>query len=138
MKGLPILIRLSTNVVDEKRRILTQLRKAEEQLRQDRRDLEDEVLREQQVAASSYSAGLTYADYGRQVMQRRERLERAITAMQADVAHAEEELAEAFQEQKRYELALEEQQRKRVENFKRLEAQRLDEVASTRFGRGEK
>lgn len=135
MKDLGTLIRLHKLEVDERRRVLAERQAVEERLRGERARLEEELAQEQKVAAGSLQAAATYGDFARQVILRRERLDQAIVRAQADVAQAEESVAEAFQELKRYELAQEERQRQRQEALRRADTQRLDEIASVRFQR---
>lgn len=135
MKGLTTLIRLHKSTVDERRRVLTALQDQRQRLVEELVRLEQELLREQAVAAGTLEASMTYAGFARHVIHERDRLNRAIAAMDAQIARAEESVAEAFQELKRYELALEEQKRRQTEEFKRRETQRLDETASVRFSR---
>lgn len=135
MRGLTTLIRLHKSAVDDRRRVLAALREQRQNLVDELETLERDLLREQAVAAGALEASLTYAGFARHVIGERERLNRAIAVMDGEIARAEDALAEAFQELKRYELALEEQQRRRAEELKRHETQRLDETAGVRFGR---
>ncbi|MFC7333244.1 flagellar FliJ family protein [Rhodocista pekingensis] len=136
MKDLSTLIRLHKLEVDERRRALAERQAVEERLCGERARLEEELAREQKVAAGSLQAAATYGDFARHVIHRRERLDDAIARARAEVARAEESVAEAFQELKRYELAQEERQRQRQEALRRADTQRLDEIASIRFQRG--
>lgn len=135
MKGIETLIRLHRNVVDEHRRRIADLRKIEERIQDDQRKLEETLAQEQRVAARGLELSATYAVYANWVITERERLDAALANIRLAIRQAEEQLAEAFQELKRYELALEEQQRRRAEEAKRRETQRFDEVASVRFTR---
>ncbi len=135
MRGLATLIRLHKSTVDDRRRILAALQAERGKLVDELERLEQDLSREQAVAAGTLEAALTYGGFARHVIAERERLNRAIAVMDGQIVQAEDAVAEAFQELKRYELALEEQRRKQAEEAKRVETQRLDETASVRFTR---
>lgn len=135
MKGLTTLIRLHKSTVDERRRVLVALQEQRQKIVDDLAALERQLIEEQKIAAEGLEVAMTYAGFAQHVIDVRDRMERAIRSMDHHIALAEESLAEAFQELKRYELALEEQQKRQAEEFRRRETQRLDETASVRFSR---
>lgn len=135
MKTLQTLIRLHKQQVDERRRYLAELRDHEQRLIEQRRRFEEDAEKERLLAGTSLELARTYPAFAKQVKVRRAELERARLDVQARIAQAEDAVAEAFQELKRFELAEEERQRQEAAEFRRREAMMLDEVASQRFSR---
>ncbi|MDE1147574.1 MAG: flagellar FliJ family protein [Azospirillaceae bacterium] len=135
MKSLKTLIRLHKNEVDEKRRRLTQLREREEELTERRRQFEEQVEVERKLSGTSLDLSFTIAAYLKQAKIQRNALEQAKHQLHALIVEAEEELATAFQELKRFELAEEERIRQEKAEFARKEALMLDEIAAQRHTR---
>ncbi|MCR6629795.1 MAG: hypothetical protein NVV74_06935 [Magnetospirillum sp.] len=104
-KGLKTLIRLSKFNVDEKRRTLTALQAREDQILADIRQAEQQLLYEQQVAAADATgAGLGYAAFHKAWMARQHAMHQALALVREQIEQARDELAEAFREQKTYEV----------------------------------
>jgi prefoldin subunit 5 len=101
-KGLKSLIRLADATLNEKRRALNELERQEDELRRRLDELEAEKTREQQAARDLEVGAFAYSGYARGVIQRRERIEAQIAAMQPLLEEARQEMSEAFQELKRY------------------------------------
>ncbi|MEA1650505.1 flagellar FliJ family protein [Nitrospirillum sp. BR 11164] len=132
MKSLKALIRLHKNQVDDKRRHLTQLRDQEDRLTLERQQFEAQVEMERQLSGTSVDMAMAFASYLPQIKLRRNALEVARHQIAVAIRKAEEDLAQAFQELKRYELAEEERIRKEKAELARKEAMMLDEVAAQR------
>ncbi|WP_044561692.1 flagellar FliJ family protein [Azospirillum sp. B4] len=132
MKSLKTLIRLHKNEVDEKRRHLTQLREHEDQLTLRRQQFEAQVEMERQLSGTSVDMAVAFANYVPQIKVQRNALEQARLQLVIAIRKAEEDLAQAFQELKRFELAEEERIRKEKAELARKEAMMLDEVAAQR------
>jgi len=105
MSTLDTLIRVNRWKLDERRRQLGELERLFERLRSEAVRLEEELLREQQVASTSTEAGYAYAGYARDLIQRREKLAASIGEVEGQLIVAREALAESFGEVKRYEIA---------------------------------
>lgn len=105
-KGLRSLIRLAEAGLNEKRRALVEIEDQEAELRNRAQALEAEKDREQQQARMLEVGAFAYAGYARGLIERRERLAAQIAGMQAPLEEARQAVAEAFQELKRYEIAL--------------------------------
>ncbi|MBI1244199.1 MAG: hypothetical protein GC202_04260 [Alphaproteobacteria bacterium] len=123
-KGLKSLIRLADANLNEKRRALNEIELQEDELRRRLDDLEAEKVREQQVARTLEFGAFAYSGYARGVIGRRERIEAQIAALQPMLEEARQEMSEAFQELKRYEIALD----IRVKSEK-AEGERKDTIA---------
>jgi flagellar FliJ protein len=135
VKSFASQIRLHKFHVDEAQRRLAELVRLEERLREDRTRLDAELTVEQQTAAASFEAGLTYGAYAVQLKDRREKLDRSIADVAASIAQARETLREAFAELKKFELAAEAAATRARRRRDRTEQQQLDEVALNMFRR---
>ncbi|MBM3572819.1 MAG: hypothetical protein FJX52_10775 [Alphaproteobacteria bacterium] len=137
MKGIATLIRLHTQQLDEKRRVLAELQDLADRLRQSLVDLGEEMKREQEIAATSVEAGQTYHDYAVALIARREKIEESIRDVDRQVAAAADEVAEAFQELKRYEIAKANRDRRNQEKLDRAEQAGFDEMGLSMYRRRE-
>ena len=133
--GLHTLIRLHKWRLDEKRRALAELQALADKLVQDTARLEREILAEQEIARSSPEASFGYGNFAKQAIERRKRLAQSVAQVEHQIAEATEEMAEAFQELKRYELAQEGRDRREDAKRKTRENAALDEVALSGFTR---
>ena len=107
MKHFESQIRLHKWHVDEAQRRLAELLRLEDRLREDLRRLEAEQSSEQQIAAASLEASMTYGAYAEQLIERRRKLNRSIAEVVEQVTQAREALKDAFAELKKFELAAE-------------------------------
>lgn len=132
MSSLDGLIRLHRWQLDEKRRALAELQALAERLRSELTRLDVEVTAEQ-AAAQAEEVAFSYAAYADAARGRRLRLTQSIAQVETRIAESTEEIAAAFQELKRYELAQQERERRVKVKERRRATTRLDEIASTRF-----
>jgi flagellar export protein FliJ len=129
VKGLAALIRLHTWRLDEKRRELADLQRLEDQFLEDGRRLEAEVAAEQEFAKTSDSGSFSYGGFAVGVIERRKRIEISIAEVRRRIDDKRAEVAEAFQELKRYEITQAERlKRERAEAERRAQAG-LDEIS---------
>lgn len=128
-KGLKTLIRLSKFTVDEKRRVLTALQAREDQIIQDIAQGEEQLKREQHLAAEDATGiGFIYGAFQDAWMQRRERMHQSLRAVRGEIEIARDELAEAFRELKTYEITQANREKREREEADRKEQIFLDEV----------
>jgi flagellar export protein FliJ len=135
VKGLPNLIRLHRWHLDERRKNLVELERLAAELRGQRRQIDEDLEAEKTVAGSSVEAGMTYGDYVKAMIERREKLGHSIAEVEKQIERASEEVMEAFQEVKRYELAQAHRERLFREKEARLERLALDEMGVGAFRR---
>lgn len=135
MSSLKTVIRLHKWQLDEKRRALAELQNLRDRLLAERHRLEQEMLHEQQVARNDPVAAFGYAAFARAALERGRRLQDSIAQVERQIAVASDEMAEAFQELKRYELAEEERVKREREKLRRREEAMLDETALVGFRR---
>lgn len=129
MKGLAALIRLYRWRLDEKRRELADLQRLEDQFLDDARRLEAEVAAEQEFAKTSDTGSFSYGGFAIGVIERRKRIEASIAEVRQRIDDKRGEVAEAFQELKRYEITQAERlKRERAEADRRTQAA-LDEMS---------
>jgi flagellar protein FliJ len=129
MSTLDTLIRVNRWKLDERRRQLGELERLFERLRSEAVRLEEELLREQQVAGASTEAGYAYAGYARDLIARRQKLAASIGEVEGQLIVAREALAESFGEVKRYEIAAANRQKRDRAAGERRQRILQDEVA---------
>lgn len=123
------LIRLHEWQVDEKRRRLGELLRVLDDLENRLKRLEEEVVREQQVAAHDPSgAGFLYGNYAEAVIERREKLKESISRAEAEIARARDDLREAYRDLKKYEIAQRNRDQRAAAEAARKEQIVLDEL----------
>jgi flagellar export protein FliJ len=137
MKGLPTLIRLHGQLLDEKRRVLVELQSLGDRLRQSLIDLGEEMKREQEVAARSVESGMTYHGYAKALIERREKIEQSIRECDQQIVAASGEVTEAFGELKKYEIAKANRDRRAQEALNRVEQSGFDEMGLEMYRRRE-
>ncbi len=135
MSTLDSLIRLHRWQLDEKRRQLAELEALAERLREEQRRLEEEDRREQMVAAASPETAFVYAGYAHSVIERRRKLAQSQREIAEQLTRAHDELAEAFQEMKRYEIAAANRARQAEMREARRQQGVMDDVAIESFRR---
>lgn len=135
MNSLKSIIRLHKWQLDEKRRALAELQNLADRLKNEAERLEQELRSEQETARHDIEASFGYAGFARAAIDRRRRIEESIAQVQQQIAVATDEMAEAYQDLKRYELAEEERLKREKEKIRRKEAEMLDETALVGFRR---
>jgi chromosome segregation ATPase len=133
MSALDSLIRLYKWQLDERRQQVAELERLENRLKAELQKLHDEVASEQRAAADNEEAGRAWAGWSAQAAARRKTLETSIAEAQEQMVRAREALAEAFQEVKRYEIALAAREKRDRIALSRRAQQRQDEIALQTF-----
>jgi len=128
-KGLATLIRLSKWTVDDKRRILTALQAREDEILADIAAAEAQLIAEQRAAAEdAIGVGFVYGAYARFWLDRRAQFESMLAQIRAEIVRAEDELSEAFNQLKTFEITERERARRATEERDRKEQAFLDEI----------
>ena len=135
MTNLHPLIRLHRWQLDEKRRALAELEALAERLRGQVASLDDELTREQAFAAEAEEPPQGFGAYAQAMLDRKARLAESIAEVDQQIAASQEQIAEAFQELKRFELVQEDRDRRAEARQKRRETQTYDEIGASRFQR---
>lgn len=137
-KGIRTLIRLAKFNVDEKRRVLVALQDREEEIIAAIAAHDQQLKVEQQVASEdSTGAGFYYGAYADWYLKRRAEMEGMLAAVRQQIEIARDDLAEAFREQKTYEITQANREKREREEADRKEQIFLDEVGQTQHRRKE-
>ena len=105
MTALKGIIRLHRWMLDEKRRSLADLQVFVEKLRDDLTQLDRDLEKERQAAEADQEVGVAYSTYVAAALERREKLCRTIGDLEKQVELARLEVADAFEELKKFEIA---------------------------------
>ncbi|MFA5122305.1 hypothetical protein [Zavarzinia sp.] len=134
-KGLPTLIRLHQRQLDEKRRMLAELEQLRAELDTKIIALDAEVARERVAAAASPEVLAQFAAYFDGARQRRDTMLRTIDELAPKIEGAANAVAAAFQDVKRYEIAVDLKKRQQQAAEARVEQGDLDEISITQHRR---
>jgi flagellar export protein FliJ len=138
MSSLDTLIKLHRWQLDEQRRKVAEFESLAEKLRTELQRLDDEEVMEQRVAGGSHEASYAYSGYARALIDRRNKLVQSVQETEQQIVQARAELADAFAEVKRYEIAAANRLLAKHRGIERIRQQELDEVAIDGFRRREK
>ncbi|WP_096703278.1 flagellar export protein FliJ [Magnetospirillum sp. 15-1] len=128
-KGLHTLIRLSKWNVDEKQRVLVALQGREDEILAAIRHAEESLIHEQQVAsADAAGVGFAYAAFANAWLSRREQLMQMLEQVRQEIIKARDDLADAFNQLKTYELTQKERERRAQAERDKKEQAFLDEI----------
>lgn len=136
MRDLHALIRLHQFRVDEKRREVGGMIAVVTNLERQARELEAEILKEQEIAAKSpIEAGAIYGHYATLAIRRRAQFAAAIAEMEKRLAQAQDEMREEFKELKGYEIIQEVRDAEAALDAARAEQFVLDEIGLNSYRR---
>ncbi len=135
MSGLPGLIRLHKWQLEEQQRQLAQLEGLQQQFVGRIRILDAEVAAESAAAGAASETGHVLGGYIQASLQRRRNLEQSAAGAQSQIDDVREQVAEAFQELKRFELAHEQHLGRERKAAKRRERVQEDELGINMFRR---
>ncbi|MFD1625440.1 flagellar export protein FliJ [Azospirillum griseum] len=133
--SLKTIIRLQKLQLDEKRRVLAELQNLGDRLRAEIERLKEEIAQEQATARENFAVSFTYANFAQAALERGRKLGESLAQVEVQISVATDQMAEAYQELKRYELAEEERIKREKHKLKRKEAEMLDETALIGFRR---
>src|ERR671927_577431 len=135
MKSRDSLIRLKRFQVDEKRRQVAQIEMMIAEFERLAADLDQQILAEQQRSGIHDVTHFAYPIFARAAMQRRDNLRTSADELKGQLQDARDDLAEAYEDLKRFELLDERDgERERVAQAAREQAA-LDEAASRMHSR---
>ncbi len=127
-KDLETLIRVHRWRLDERRKKVMELEGLRAEFESRAQALEEEVRREQREAAQDTVVAMTYGAYAAGVIQRRETIQRSIAEIDSELDAAKRDVAEAFRELKKYEIAEDRERQRRARAEARQERAVLDEM----------
>lgn len=135
MRGVGGLIRLWKWKLDERRRIVVDLEILKAGIERQMIQLDEELEQERKVASQDYEASFGFSNYRRMNRERHANLDASREEVIDRIAAAQEEVNAAFREQKKYELVLENwEKRERLKREKREQAE-MDEAGLQGFRR---
>ncbi|HMA15787.1 MAG: flagellar FliJ family protein [Bacteroidota bacterium] len=129
MTALDQLVRLHRWTLDEKRQKLAELERFRTRLLDNIESLEAELAREQAAAERSTIASISLPAFIKATIDRRRKIEGSIAEVDRSIAAARDEIAEAFQEFKKYETAHGNHLRREAQKQSRKEQIAADELA---------
>ena len=135
MKGLPGLVRLNQFKLDEARRQLASLETLADDFRRQIAAIDADLRREADVARESEEGARLYAAFLTAARASRQRLDKSLAEVMRQVGEAHAHVTTAFQELKRYQLALDAREKRQAEHIRRAEQIRTDEIGLNVFRR---
>lgn len=135
MKGLPNLIRLHKRGLEEQQRELGELEAVKNRFVGRIQDLDAEVAAEGAAAGDSPETGHVLGGYVQAALQRRRHLEESVDETLAKINQIRDQVAAAFQELKRFELADEMQRDRARKHLRQQERNKEDEMGIDMFRR---
>lgn len=135
MKGVSGLIRLWKWRLDERRRIVVDLEILRANIERQMAALDAELEHERKVATQNYTAGFGFTAYRRVNRERHANTEVARDQVIDRIAAAQEEVNAAFREQKKYELVLENWEKRERAKQEKREQDEMDEAGLQGFRR---
>ena len=128
MSGLDQMLRLQKWTLDEKRRQATDLEALIERLRGDIRRLDDEVANEVETARNDLELQRMLPEYKRTMAERRERIEKSVADLSAELDKLRDQIMESFAELKKTEQTIANRQQRQRLVQRRRDQNRADEV----------
>ncbi len=135
-KDMDQLIRVNQWGVDERQRELGVLIAREEELIAQGHALDNELAKEQAIAAEDpTAAGFLYGGFALGYRLRKEQLRQLLHGVRLEIEAARERLAEAYRQLKVYEEVQKERARREAQEEAQREQQVMDEIGMTQFRR---
>lgn len=135
MSALDQLVRLHGWTLDERRRKVADLEQLSDRLKSDMARIDGELEREAGMVGNSPEMQAAFTAYAAVARKRREKIARSIIDVEAEIERAREQVAEAFQELKRYEQALANRKARAESVLRKREQTAADEVGIEMFRR---
>ena len=127
------LVRLHQWELDEKRQRLAELESFKSRMLDDLGRLEGEMESEAAAAQGSSEGAIAYPGFVAAAIARREKLVGSIRNIEDSIAGARDEVTLAYQEVRRYELAVEKQLRRGREKERKRDQSLMDEMGTSGY-----
>jgi flagellar export protein FliJ len=134
MKSRESVVRLKRFQADEKRRQVTQIEAMIAEFERMARDLDDQIAAEQERTGIHDISHFAYPTFAKAAMARRDNLLVSANELREKLSRAQEELAEAVEELKKFELLVERDHDRERTAADAAEQDVLDELAGRRAG----
>ncbi len=135
MPALHSLARVYNWALNEKRLRLAGLEELGGKMRNDLATLEQQIEDEQRVAAGSMEGTIAFPAFVEAALERRKRLSKSIANLERAIEAARDEVHEAFQESKKFEMARDNNERRARDRRARRDQAELDELGLTMYER---
>ena len=130
MTSLNNLVRLHRWTLDEKRQMLAELEHLLDKLNHDLSQLSHQMDQERAAAEKSEEGMAAYPTFVAVVLERRRKLTDTIEKVEASIEAARDEVSDAYQELKKYEMAVSNHEKREKKKRDRLERLMEDEQAN--------
>jgi flagellar export protein FliJ len=128
MSALGSLVRVHNWALNEKRQTLAGLEELADKMRADLEDLEADLQSERCAAAGSIEGTIAFPAFVAAALERRKKLRASIANIELAIESARAEVREAFEEVKKFELARDNDARRKREEVAKREQRELDEL----------
>jgi flagellar protein FliJ len=135
MKTLNTLIKLHRRKLDELRRRMGSLENQKTQLLQASASLQNELREEIEKASLQPEMGQFFGGFAKRIQQRQEDIAKEVGSLDEQIRALGEEIAEAYTDVKKYEIAEENAKLREKETQARKETNMLDELAAQQYRR---
>ena len=135
MKGLTTLIKLHKRTLDELRRKMVSLENQKTQLLQAIASLRSELAHEMKLAGVKPEMAQYFGGFAKRVQKRQDEITAEIRKLDQQIVKLADEIAVAYGEVKKFEIALENAKKRAEEEERRKETILLDEVAGNQHRR---
>jgi flagellar export protein FliJ len=135
MKGIGTLIRLAKRKLDELRKKQSALENEKASLEQAIKNLQKELEKEIALAAKQPEMGHFYGGFAKRIQLRQQEYRAEIKKIEAAIVQVTELIRDAFSEQKKYEIAQENDRLRNRAEESRKETIEMDEIAGNQFTR---
>ena len=135
MKSLKTLIKLRKDEVDKRRKELSEIEQRQQLLVNEHTALEHKIEQETAAAANFPEAAVTFANFLKKALKRRDDLTRNIIQLQQIIDKKRDELQAAFGELKKLEIVLENKITEAYREELKREQVKLDEIATRNLSR---
>ena len=129
MKGLPGLIKIEQQQLEAKRKALADLENLMDQRRAQIREIERDIETEGRIAEEAPDTALAFARFLTAAMAKKRTVLEAIDKLEGEIDAARSEVADAYRELRKYELAHE-----KAEEVEALKRRRRDQVKMDDLG----
>lgn len=137
MKTLITLIRLKKEDVEKLQKELANIQERQRKLQDEHDFLTAELERESEMATKFPESAMAFGLFAKKTLDRQKILMKNIQMLQVAIDKKRDELLIEFGEQKKFEIALEQRQLAELNEAKRREAIKMDEVALRGYSRKE-
>jgi flagellar protein FliJ len=138
MKGLGTLIKLKQRELDTLRRQLTEQQEQMDILLRAEQGLIEELERELALAAEQVEMAGFFGNFSKGIETRQQQVRDAMTKVQKKMDTLRDKISDAFGELKRFEVTLDNQQKRKKQKLDKAETQQLDEISLQQFQRKKK